>query len=480
LRGHNPALIGQRFLNRHPSKLKHFINRRTAAMLDAKDLIETESSPTATQEEAESGTSQMSGAAHSDAGAAVAANIEAPGMANNESAHDLAEAGAHSEAPMEVVAEIPARGESVEVSSSNGALGASDVASRRSDANEDAARTPPLEAPRVEPPRVTLIPFVAPKPKSSPFGALGRFASDRRFQTGAAAACLALVAIAAGGATLQTRSQDESQRLAALITTLSARLDAVEAAKPRDEAADIRKAVVEARGGLASSRDLSATVAQLNARLDRVEHEQQARLDKIGDRLEHDVAARNADTQARGADLSARIDKFEKADIATRLDRLEKADVVGRIDKIEKADVASRIDKVEKKMQTAAAQPAAAPLPPQKEAAAGPGVSNEVTGSIEKPHPSEPIRGWYLVEMRNGSAVVDNRQRAYQIAPGDVLPGAGKVERFERRGHDWVVVTDQGVITQAPPQSYAPRVVLRPPMYGPYGGFGPGYGGYED
>ena len=82
--------------------------------------------------------------------------------------------------------------------------------------------------------------------------------------------------------------------------------------------------------------------------------------------------------------------------------------------------------------------------------------------------------------MRNGSALVENRQGVRQIAPGDSLPGAGKVERFEKRGREWVVVTDQGLIAQAPAGSYAPRVVLRPPTYSPYGGFGPGYGGYED
>ncbi len=334
---------------------------------------------------------------------------------------------------------------------------------------EAEAKTPPREAPRVDPPRATLIPFVAPQKRSSPFSGLGRFATDRRLQTGAAAAFLALVAVVAGGATLQARSQGESQRLAEAVSALSARLDAIEAVKPHDEAVEIRKAVAEARGGLASSRDLTATVAQLNARLDRVEREQQARLDKLGDHLEHDATARNADAQARGADLAARVDKLEKTDIAARIDKLEKADLAGRVDKLEKIDVAARIDKVEKKMQSAAAQSAIAPLPPQKEAAASLAVSNDITGSIEKPHPSEahlsePIRGWYLVEMRNGSAIVESRQGARLIAPGEVLLGAGKVERFEKRGHDWVVVTDQGVIPQAPAGSYAPRVVLRPPM----------------
>jgi len=345
-------------------------------------------------------------------------------------------------------------------------------------ANAGASAEPPArEAPPVEPARATLIPFVAPRRQGSALGALGRFAADRRFQTAAAAACLALVAIVAGGATLEraAKSERESQRLAQAVSAMSARIAAVETARPRDETAEIRKAVSEARGGLATSRDLSATIAQLNARLDRLEREHQARLDKLGDRLEREVAARGAESQTRSADLAQRLDRLEKTDVAARLDKLEKSDLAARVDKLEKADLSARIDKVEKKVAAQTAS-AAAPLPPQKAAAASPGVSNEVTGSIERPHPTEPIRGWYLIEMRNGSAVVENRQGMHQIAPGDSLPGAGKVERFEKRGREWVVVTDQGVIVQAAAGSYAPRVVLRPPAYGPYG---PGYD-YED
>jgi hypothetical protein len=441
-------------------------------MKDADDSFETLSSSTALPEEADGGNALA-------AEPTPAPKAEAASMTESEPGRDAAKAAAFVEPPSGLTVDQPAAGEAAAMSSARPAA-AEVVSPGKAAKGQTEADAALREAPHIEPQRATLIPFVPPQPKNSPFSAFGRFATDRRFQTGAAAACLALVAIVAGGATLQARSQGESQRLAQAVSALDARLDAIEAARPHEEAAEIRKAVAEARGGLASAHDLSATVAQLNARLDRVEREQQARLDKLGDRLERDAAARNADAQARGADLVARIDKLEKADAAARIERLEKADLVGRIDRIEKADVAARIDKVEKKMQSAAAQPPAAPLPPQKAAAAAQGVSNEVTGSIEKPHPSEPIRGWFLVEMRNGSAIVENRQGERQIEPGDVLPGAGKVERFEKRGRDWIVVTDQGVIPQAPAGSYAPRVVLRPPMYGPYGGFGPGYGGYED
>src|SRR5579872_1710906 len=330
------------------------------------------------------------------------------------------------------------------------------------------------EAPAVELQRVALIPFVAPNAKFSRRGPIGRIATDRRLLAGSAAACLALVVAVAGAATFTqaTKSEHESQNLAQAVSALATRLDLIDAARPKEEAAEIRKVASEARGGLATSRDVATTITQLNARLDRLEREQEARLEKLGERVDHDAAARSTETQARSADLTARIEKLEKADLG------------GRIDKIEKADLAARLDKIEKKAaaQTAAVTP---PTPPQKEtsivAAAAPGVSNDVTGSIEKPHSTAPIRGWFLTEMRSGSAIVENRQGLHEVAPGDVLPGAGKVERFEKRGRDWVVVTDAGVIVQASAQNYAPRVVARPPMYNPYGyGPGGGYGGYDE
>ena len=43
-------------------------------------------------------------------------------------------------------------------------------------------------------------------------------------------------------------------------------------------------------------------------------------------------------------------------------------------------------------------------------------------------------------------AVVEGPNGYRQIGPGDFLPGAGRVERIERRGRDWAVVTNQGYI----------------------------------
>ena len=71
-----------------------------------------------------------------------------------------------------------------------------------------------------------------------------------------------------------------------------------------------------------------------------------------------------------------------------------------------------------------------------------PAVSDETTGSIHRPK----LPGYWLVEAQEGYAVIDGRDGPQQISPGDVLPGVGRVQRIERRGRDWVVVTSAGVI----------------------------------
>ena len=64
-----------------------------------------------------------------------------------------------------------------------------------------------------------------------------------------------------------------------------------------------------------------------------------------------------------------------------------------------------------------------------------------------KPVKSEPVDGWVLREVYNGAALVESRnRRLYEVMPGGMLPGVGRIEGIERRGARWVVVTDKGFI----------------------------------
>jgi hypothetical protein len=261
-------------------------------------------------------------------------------------------------------------------------------------------------APRVEPPRLELLPYAAAEQAR-------RASLSRAIAWGSAgAAALAIVAaVAAFGLYDHARQANvialktaETQDLAGSVTALEKRIDAIEAARAHDESADTRKIANEMKSEGAAGRELTAGLAQASARLDKLEHDHTARLDKLTDRLDHETAG-----------------KF--------------------------ADLAARLDKLEKHPQIAAAAPVKPALPPalspaKPAPAPAQPVSDETTGAIERP----PLRGYWLVEAQDGFAVIDGRDGPQQVAAGDLLPGLGRVQSIERRGRDWVVVTSAGVI----------------------------------
>jgi hypothetical protein len=235
----------------------------------------------------------------------------------------------------------------------------------------------------------------------------------------AAAASLAgvvLVGAAAAAAHVHawrvTRAEEAQARaLAHRLDGMTARLDSLDINRSRDDLANLKKVLAEIRAGAASAHEVSGAVAQLGQRVEKLEKDQSARLDKLGERIDHDSAGR-------------------LGELTARLDRLE-------------ARAAPTVATV-----AAAPSPAlkATPTPPAKPEAAkaAPAVSNETTASIDKPRPR--LRGFYVAEIHNGYAMIDSPQGEFAVTPGDVVPGGGRVLRIERHGRDWVVVTTQGQI----------------------------------
>jgi hypothetical protein len=260
-------------------------------------------------------------------------------------------------------------------------------------------------SPGVDPPRLELLPYTLAD-RAPPRAGLSRVV----VWASSLAAGLALIAGVSAAAlydharqtSLLVAKSEETRNLADTVKTLKDRIDAIEAARSRDESADLRKVAAELKGASAGVRDLSANLGQTNARIDKLERDHGARLDKLADRFDHETAGKLADLSSKLADLSGRVDKVEKRPVAAV---------------------------------------AVAPAPPAKPVPAA-AVSNETTGSIDRPK----LRGYWLVDADEGYAVIDGRDGPQQIAPGDVVPGIGRVQRIERRGRDWVVVTSAGVI----------------------------------
>jgi hypothetical protein len=320
--------------------------------------------------------------------------------------------------------------------------------------------------------RLELISFFEPLQRA-PAVEVTAAKSPRGFVVPGLAAAFTLLFLVGAGAVYERMHQtallaskvQENEHLVSTVSNLTERLDTIEASRAREETADVRKVLGELKQSASATRDVNAAVTQLASRLDRVEHEQGARLDKLGERIDHE-------STARLADIAARMDKLEKkaalpavAAVAPAPPKAAPApdvsaaiaQLTGRVDKLGDriehestarfAELSARMDKLEKSPAPATVA-SAAPTPPSKPAAppAKPEtiVSNETTGSIDKSH--APLRGYAVVGVGDGFAVIEGREGSMQVAPGDTIPGLGRVLRVERRGRAWTVVTSAGVI----------------------------------
>jgi hypothetical protein len=252
------------------------------------------------------------------------------------------------------------------------------------------------------------IPYYSHHEAHSEYPAAARAPRDwRRLRAAASLTAVLAIGVAAAAAHVHGLRVASAQEAQAVLQThrldaMSKRLETFEATRSRDELATIRKVLAEIKTGAASTRDMGGAVSQLASRLDRLEKEQGARLDKLGDRIDRDAAARLA-------------------------------------------NVASRLEKLEAK--TVVATAAAKPSPKLNVVKTSPGVSYEPTGAIERTPPR--LHNFYLAGIRNGYAMIDSPGGQFVVGPGDIVPGGGRVLRIERRGRDWVVMTTQGQIVAA-------------------------------
>lgn len=153
--------------------------------------------------------------------------------------------------------------------------------------------------------------------------------------------------------------------------------------------------------------------------------------------IEHTASTSAKSEQAKLAD------KVERLAISLQEPSKKLSSLEGRLDKME-SQIMTTLAALNTKPPAPAvpAAPAAPPAPPVTEAA----VREEAPAP--KPVKNEPVDGWVLREVYNGAALVESRnRRLYEVMPGGILPGVGKVEAIERRGARWVVLTDKGFIS---------------------------------
>jgi hypothetical protein len=146
--------------------------------------------------------------------------------------------------------------------------------------------------------------------------------------------------------------------------------------------------------------------------------------------IEHTASTSSASEQAR------LTEKVERLAISLQEPGKKFSALEGRLDRME-----SQIMTTLAGLTTKPATPSVPAAPPATEAA------TREEAPVPKPVKGEPVDGWVLREVYNGAALVENRnRRLYEVMPGGILPGVGRIEGIERRGARWVVVTDKGFI----------------------------------
>jgi len=171
-----------------------------------------------------------------------------------------------------------------------------------------------------------------------------------------------------------------------------------------------------------------------------------ARSQEMLSKLTDDLAALKS-TVAVARDVERTASTASAADqagkIAATVERLAAAvqEPTKRIASLE--DRLGRMESQIMERLNAAPPTAPAPAPAPAPAAAAEADSPPPIKSVR----TDPVEGWVLREVYNGSALVESRNRGlYEVMPGNIIPGVGRVEAIERRGARWVVVTDKGFI----------------------------------
>jgi hypothetical protein len=180
-----------------------------------------------------------------------------------------------------------------------------------------------------------------------------------------------------------------------------------------------------------SAAQLRAAIAQLEARLD----------------------AGAGKTAAKLSQLTAQLEKLDAQGAKEGAARL--GEITERLDRLHHEIAAHEIVSMETTGSIAKPAPAAAPLPPVRAAYAAPPKDpppKEIRLKDVRPKAPEPqhaLDGWVLRGVHDGTALVEGSSGLREVAPGSLLPGAGRVKSIERHGGNWVVLTTAGFIERA-------------------------------
>jgi TolA-binding protein len=147
--------------------------------------------------------------------------------------------------------------------------------------------------------------------------------------------------------------------------------------------------------------------------------------------------------------LTTRLDTAKRETSAAISALTDKVDRIQREPDAKLSQVIDRLDRIEREF---AAPPAASSIGAATAAAAQkqPQISvasaKQVPEAVEGQKKPRLITSWIVRDVYDGTALIENPQGTIEVAPGDIIPGAGRVKSIERRGSGWIVITSEGVV----------------------------------
>jgi hypothetical protein len=187
---------------------------------------------------------------------------------------------------------------------------------------------------------------------------------------------------------------------------------------------------------------------------------------RTAQKMAEDIRSLKANVEAlRAAQSQTAKDAAALAGLKARLDAVNRetsasiAELAGKVEHMQRepaaklSQVIERLDRIEHQIAAPLATARLGANSAPGNAAAGKQAELDVTpaklpleNAKEHPH---LIPNWVVLDVRDGIALVDSPRGSIEVAPGEIIPGAGRVKSIERRGSGWIVITSRGLVDSA-------------------------------
>jgi hypothetical protein len=153
-----------------------------------------------------------------------------------------------------------------------------------------------------------------------------------------------------------------------------------------------------------------------------------------------------------GSRFDVRLDAVKSETSAAIAAMAVKAERIQHEPDAKLSQIADRLDRLEHKIIIPAAGAGAPPTPggaPMKTAQLTPDPIRARPENGEGPRKPRLITNWVVRDVYGGMALLESTHGTIEVAPGEIVPGAGRVMAIERRGPGWIVITSKGLVDSA-------------------------------